>query len=605
MQWQQTSSVGRLRSTTLLILHWNALFPFCPVDALFISLSRIIARSSSIRSTSRRRNNNILRHQNVVPNEREVDLCIIGGGVSGLAAAISVAQKLPSTIDDITSPTKLPSILLLESTSNIGGRVQSDITPDGYILDKGFAVFVEEYPMSKQLLDYDALGLQPFLPGARVKLKKDEVLARVSDPIRRPKDILKILTSPVGSLRDKLRLVPLFHTIFTKSIEELFLMEERDTLSCLRSTYHFSEEFISAFFAPFLEGIYLAPLHEQSSRMFHFVMKMFTVGSVSLPKGGMQAVADQLDTKARKLGVDIQLESRVISVVKCGTTKGGRIGDASEYSSNGFVVEVDSKGERSKQLVNARCVIIATDIGAASKLISNSSEKLGVNYAAKSRVVPPKQRSVGCIYYAFQSPAPLTDPILILNGEGNADDLGGSRNSKEYPINNVCFPSVVQRGYAPAGFELCSVSILEKALTEHVQENELDGAVRRQLSSWFPDYSSDILDETRWVRKGLYVIPHAQPAHYDSSSGKDVGCASVHGGRDCSTFQGMELPRGMFVCGDHMATSTLNGAFESGVNAGGAAIFFLLGEECKSNLLYFHAEEKAGLMTWVEEKNVK
>jgi predicted NAD/FAD-dependent oxidoreductase len=31
----------------------------------------------------------------------------------------------------------------------------------------------------------------------------------------------------------------------------------------------------------------------------------------------------------------------------------------------------------------------------------------------------------------------------------------------------------------------------------------------------------------------------------------------------------------MFVCGDYMATSTLNGALESGVNAGKAAAAYL------------------------------
>jgi predicted NAD/FAD-dependent oxidoreductase len=31
---------------------------------------------------------------------------------------------------------------------------------------------------------------------------------------------------------------------------------------------------------------------------------------------------------------------------------------------------------------------------------------------------------------------------------------------------------------------------------------------------------------------------------------------------------GKELPEGILVCGDHMATATLNGAFESGVSAG-------------------------------------
>ena len=35
-----------------------------------------------------------------------------------------------------------------------------------------------------------------------------------------------------------------------------------------------------------------------------------------------------------------------------------------------------------------------------------------------------------------------------------------------------------------------------------------------------------------------------------------------------TTFYGKELPNGLYVCGDHMATATLNGAVESGVSAG-------------------------------------
>jgi phytoene dehydrogenase-like protein len=574
-------------TTTLLLLQWVA-FRCISIEAFFTSPRIVIdARSSGTsKSETAKRNKGgtsippttpsteLLLHlqHHVVPKQREVDLCIIGGGVSGLAAAISAAQTvLPSSFskhDDITiSPP--PSILLLESTSTLGGRVQSDITSDGYILDKGFAVFVEEYPVSKKLLEYDALGLQPFLPGARVKLKcasgedadaSSSLLACVSDPIRRPKDILKIITSPVGSALDKLRLVPLFFILFTKSIEELFEMEESDTLSCLQSTYHFSEEFISTFFAPFLEGVYLVPLQEQSSRMFHFVMKMFTIGSVSLPKGGMQAVTNQLDEKARELGVDIRLESRVVSIAECVATQGR---SAASGDPTRFVVEVDST-EGGKDLVKARCVIIATDVGAARQLIPNSIAS------------PPKQRSVGCIYYGFRSPAPLTDPILILNGEGSAEN-GSRRNTKGYPINNVCFPSVVQRGYAPVGYDLCSVSILEEALAEYEKDDEhasLDGDVRKQLATWFPNYANDILDEKKWVRKGVYVIPNAQPAHYHgggSSNRNGNCCANVHGGRDCSTFQGMKLPHGMLVCGDHMATSSLNGALESGVNAGDSA----------------------------------
>lgn len=61
-------------------------------------------------------------------------------------------------------------------------------------------------------------------------------------------------------------------------------------------------------------------------------------------------------------------------------------------------------------------------------------------------------------------------------------------------------------------------------------------------------------------------IPNAQPAQY-----KGPFPASVNGGRPSNTFRNKELPTGIFVCGDHMATATLNGALESGVNAGKAA----------------------------------
>jgi len=42
----------------------------------------------------------------------------------------------------------------------------------------------------------------------------------------------------------------------------------------------------------------------------------------------------------------------------------------------------------------------------------------------------------------------------------------------------------------------------------------------------------------------------------------------INGGRPCNTFRDEELPEGVLVCGDHMATATLNGALESGANAG-------------------------------------
>jgi phytoene dehydrogenase-like protein len=98
---------------------------------------------------------------------------------------------------------------------------------------------------------------------------------------------------------------------------------------------------------------------------------------------------------------------------------------------------------------------------------------------------------------------------------------------------------------------------------EDAQE-ELDQAVRKQLATWFPDFAKDIL--TKWQFRRMYKIDNAQPGQYMGPFP-----ANVHGGRISSIYRGRKLPANVFVCGDHMSTATLNGALESGVNAGMAA----------------------------------
>eukprot|EP00985_Skeletonema_marinoi_P011241 scaffold5328_cov198-Skeletonema_marinoi.AAC.5 len=484
-------------------------------------------------------------------DDEAYDLVVIGGGIGGMATAITVAKH---------QQPHAKKILLIESEPSVGGRVRSDFTDDGFILDRGFAVFIEAYPQSQQMLDYDALRLNKFLPGARVKLRNKEKLAAVSDPLRRRRDIIKAITSPVGSLRDKANLLPLFFTVITKDIQSLFDDEaETDTLSCLRS-YNFSEEFISSFFAPFLEGIYLTPLSKQSSKMFYFVMKMFTVGSAALPMGGMQSVSDQLGQKAQDLGVEIKLNSRVLSIQQ-------HLRQEEQHSTSmiakddAFSVIVGNREQDEQRHINAKSVVVATDYNVARNLLQDIPGLESLKSLPKL-----SQRSVGCIYYAFQSPAPLEEPILLLNGEGHE-----RRNTKQFPVNNICFPSIVHKSYAPDGYELCCVSLLENAISEHDEDQaSLDMAVRKQLSAWFPGFASDIIDESKWVTKGFYLISNAQPTQFNED-----GCANVHGGRDCDAFQGLAMPDGMFLAGDHMATATFNGALESGVNAGDAVNSFL------------------------------
>ncbi|KAK1315203.1 hypothetical protein QJS10_CPA06g00577 [Acorus calamus] len=114
---------------------------------------------------------------------------IIGGGLSGLSAAVHLhSSSVP--------------FLLLESSDDIGGRVRTDIV-DGFLLDRGFQIFITAYPHARRLLDYQSLSLNTFYSGALVYCP-DRRFHPVSDPLRHLPDALSGLFNPVGTLSDKL-----------------------------------------------------------------------------------------------------------------------------------------------------------------------------------------------------------------------------------------------------------------------------------------------------------------------------------------------------------------------------------------------------------------
>uniref|UniRef100_A0A7S1ZN27 Amine oxidase n=1 Tax=Ditylum brightwellii TaxID=49249 RepID=A0A7S1ZN27_9STRA len=510
--------------------------------------------------------NSRCRHQISQNFQDEVDVCIIGGGVSGLTAAKHAAAAAPSSKNSKTK------ILLLESSPTFGGRVQTDKTADGYYLDRGFAVFIDAYPQCQIAnLNKDTLHLGAFEPGALVVLDEGgegknskAKIARVADPIRRPKRLLQALTSPVGTFRDKLRLFPLLYYIRTRSVEELFdninNKGEEDTKTCLKQQYGFSDSFINEFFAPFFEGIFFCPLEEQSSNMFHFVFKMFNVGSATLPKGGIGSVTTKLveDAKNTATAVDCELEFRVNSTTTKITvvTNKEKKGD----ESNHFLLDLKDEAKS----IRAKSVIIATEESTAQKILSCSIDDFKLLYDEEEK--GSSTRSVGAIYYGFESALPVSEPILIINGMRDSDS--GS-SSCRHPINSVCFPSAVVDGYAPEGCHLCCVSIPGDVMEQYRDKYDaLDQIVRTKLSLWFPDHAQDIQNE--WDCKGAYYVENAQPLQRGVPYP-----ATFNGGRDCNTFRGQPLPEGLYICGDHVATATLNGALESGVNAGKEAVKFI------------------------------
>jgi len=86
-------------------------------------------------------------------NTIHTEIAIIGAGISGLSCGNTLNNNNYS------------DYLIIESSSHVGGRVQTDKHDDGYLLDCGFQVFIDSYPEAIRVFNYTELQLKPFLPG--------------------------------------------------------------------------------------------------------------------------------------------------------------------------------------------------------------------------------------------------------------------------------------------------------------------------------------------------------------------------------------------------------------------------------------------------------
>jgi hypothetical protein len=145
--------------------------------------------------------------------------------------------------------------------------------------------------MAQKYLDYRALNLQAFKPGARILGRGSS--SRLGDALRDPGFLLPTLFSGAGSLKDKWKVFRLQRALSGLQVRELFESPPQTTLAYLRDL-SFSEKIIDHFFKPFFGGIFLEPELQTDARMFRFVYHMFATGYASIPEAGMEAIPRQL-----------------------------------------------------------------------------------------------------------------------------------------------------------------------------------------------------------------------------------------------------------------------------------------------------------------------
>jgi len=402
---------------------------------------------------------------------------VVGAGLAGLACALELQSK------------GIP-VVVLEASDSPGGRVRTDIV-EGFQLDRGFQVYLTAYPEGKRVLDYAALRFGRFSPGAMVRL--DGKFHRVMDPWREPFAALSQILNPVGNMADKLLVARLRGACMAGQPEDLLKKAETTSLAALKR-YGFSQNMIDRFFRPFFGGIMLDAELKVSSRMLEYVFRMMAEGDTVLPELGMGSIPVQL--AARLTESTIRYQSKVVAVSASTATV-----------ADGGVIE-------------ASAVVIATEGAEAAKLLGAEIASVG---ARKSMT----------LYFAIRGAPPVTDPIIMLNG------------NLEWPIQNACLPSVVCQSYAPTGHHLMSVTVLgDPKETNEVVEMR----VRAQLGRWLD------LDVSDWRLLRIYRVLNAHPVTVPETIAEGP----------------VRLKSGVFVCGDHRFMASIQAALVNGRHAGEA-----------------------------------
>ena len=344
----------------------------------------------------------------------KIDTLIIGAGLAGLTAArvLKLAGR---------------KVKIIEASDGPGGRVRTDEV-NGFLLDRGFQVFLTAYPEAKHFLDYKALDLKPFSPGSIILTNSG--IDEIGDPLREASSLIRTLKSPVGTLSDKFRLLLLRLKLAGISIDEIFSKKETTTLEYL-SAVGFGKKIISDFFAPFMSGIYLEQNLDTSSRMFEFVFKMFSESDTAIPAKGMGMIPRQL---ASDLSVEeLILNERAISI------DGNKVQTAS-----GNVFE------------------------ASTILIATTADCIPVPF--QRRLI--KKKSVTCMYFSADQ-APYQKALIALNAIPNR------------LVNNLAVMSNISSCYAPEGKSLISVSL--SGNEQFIKQDELELKVKEELKFWFKE----------------------------------------------------------------------------------------------------------------------
>ncbi|CAA9545927.1 MAG: hypothetical protein AVDCRST_MAG59-1285 [uncultured Thermomicrobiales bacterium] len=347
---------------------------------------------------------------------------VVGAGLAGLVCAVALHQAGRR-------------VVVLEAADGVGGRVRSDLHPEGFVLDRGFQILLDAYPAARRWIDHPALRPMAFDRGAHVWSGKR--LLPLADPFRHPNNVLRDLTSPVFPLADKLRLARLAAMVLRKEWQSAAeARAESGDVSAAEMLWGqgFTPSLVDRFARPFWGGVLLDPSLSAAAGPLLFTLRMFLIGRAVLPAEGVGMMPAHLALRLPPGAV--RLRTNVERLIR----------------EDGEVVGVVAGGET----LAASAVVVATDPPTARRLTGDER-------------VPGAEDGLGCLtVFLAGDRDPGVGPRLILDG------------TRRSVINHLAPLSAAQPSYAPPGQHLLAAVIVGNALAR--DDDDLARTARREAA---------------------------------------------------------------------------------------------------------------------------
>lgn len=385
---------------------------------------------------------------------------VVGAGLAGLTCAKVLAKAGRPFV-------------LIEAASRPGGRVVSDRTADGFVLDRGFQVLLDSYPAARRHLDFQRLGGGMFRAGAM--FVGEARLRTLENPLRRPSAVFGALRAGVIPFADQLRLVRLASLALTGSTR----FDDLSTDVLLRRC-GFSEDFFVRFARPFFGGVLLDPALQTSARPFLGYLRRFVTGRALLPARGIGGIPEQLVSGLPR------------GCVRYGT----RVEELICRESRVVAVRLSGGG-----LMEATDIVLAVDEPAVCRLLGARNPRPALGTA---------------VHYFAAERALYQGAWLCLRPR-----------REDNPVLHAALLTNVVPGLAPAGSHLWSVTVLP----DHTKSADAE-FVAAEVASWF-GVPSDVLRPLAFVEVP-YALPEQLPGFEQRAAPWGTLPAGLHLAGDAS-----------------------------------------------------------------------